>query len=190
MIMRAYKKYILTMAIVWSAAFALFALAFFFFVSPQMKVAAQLAADCDAKQKLYESAVEAAKEENKKKLADEVQTLKNRLSQFVVEAQESANLTFDVSRIAGAKQVSSFTVKTPEQLKSSDQGDSKNLQENRIEVSFSSDFRQFAAFLNDLERHQPVVFVDRFKLTRANNNETLHKIDMALSFFVKKRPEG
>ena len=185
-----YKKYLLTLAAVWGAAIVLFVLAFYLFISPQLRVSAQLAADCNEKQKLYESAIEAAKEENQKKLADEVKTLKNRLSQFVVESQDSANLTFDISRLAGAKQVASFTVKNSEQSMGPDQSDSKNLQENHIEVSFASDFRQFASFLNELERHQPVVFVDRFKLTRANQGDSNHKVEMDLSFFVKKRPEG
>ena len=188
--MRAYKKYLVTMALVWAASLVLFVIAFFLFIAPQRKIAAQLNGELTEKQKLYESAVYAANEENKKKLAQEVEAARTQLNRFVVESQESANLTFDISRIAGDKHVSSFAVKTSEQVKSSDQSDSKNLQENRIEVSFASDFRQFAAFLNALERHQPVVFIDRFKLSRGDQGDTNNKVDMELSFLLKKRPEG
>jgi Tfp pilus assembly protein PilO len=175
MIMRAYKKYLFTMALVWSAALAVFALAFFFFISPKLKISSKLAADCANKQKLYESAIDAAKEENQKKLADEVKALKNRLGRFVVESQGSANLTFDVSRIAGARHVGSLAVKTTDTNKSLSQTDSTNLLENHIEVSFASDFMQFASFLNDLERHQPVIFVDSFRLTRGTQGDSNHK---------------
>jgi Tfp pilus assembly protein PilO len=188
--MRAYKKYLLTMGVVWAASLGLFVLAFVFLVSPQRKITADLARELAEKNKLCESALEAAREENKKKLLDEVQELKSRLGDYVVEFEESANLTFDISRIAGDKQVSSFTVKTPDQSRNSDQSDSKNLQENRVEVSFNSDYGQFASFLNALERHRPVVFVDKFKLGIDRQGEAGIKVDMDLSFMVKRKPEG
>ena len=178
------------MGVVWAASLGLFVLAFVFLVSPQRKITADLAKDLAGKNKLYESAIEAARDENKKKLLDEVQELKSRLGDYVVEFEETANLTFDISRIAGDKQVSSFTVKTPDQSRGSDPSDSKNLQENRVEVSFASEYMQFASFLNDLERHRPIVFVDKFKLGIDRQGEASIKVDMDLSFMVKRKPEG
>ncbi len=84
-----------------------------------------------------------------------------------------------------------FTVKTSEQGKDSGSAlAAKNLQENRIEIAFASNFRQFASFLNALERHQPVIFVDRFKVSRGDQSGTPNKVDMALSFFVRKKQDS
>jgi len=178
------------MAIVWAGALVLFVVLYFLTISPQSKTLAKLSADLVEKQKTYEVAVAAAQQDNQKRLADEVESLKSRLAGYVIESEESANLTFDISRIAGDKQVSSFTIRASEQIRSADLIDIKNLQENAVVITFASNFKQFAAFLNALERHRPSVFVDRFKMVREDQAGNAQKVDMELAFFVKKRPEG
>ncbi len=188
--MRTYKKYILMMSVVWAAFLVLLVLAYVLVIFPRLKVKAQLARELVEKQRMYDAAVSAAQEDNKKKLANEVEVLKSKLSNYAVEFEESANLTFDISRIAADKQVGGFTIKTPERSKDSDPFGPKYLQENRIEIAFASNFRQFAAFLNALERHRPVIFVDKFRVSHGEQGGASHKVDMDLSVFVKKRPEG
>jgi Tfp pilus assembly protein PilO len=187
---RPYKKYILMLGAVWTVSVVLFVLACFFIIAPQMKEAARLADESAKSRQKYEQAVFAAKEENKKKLADELELMKSRLGDYAVEFEEFANLTFDISRIAADIQISAVSVKTPDQAKTTEQIVSKNLQENRIEISFESNFRQFATFLNALERHRPIVFIDKFKLSRGEGTSVGGKVDMDLAVFVKKRSEG
>ena len=188
--MGAYRKYILAMGIVWAASLVVFALVYYIVIIPQLKAKAQLLKESTEKKQLFELALSAANEDNKKKLAGEVEELKTRLIDYVSEYEESTNLTFSISRIAADKQVSDFTVKTSEQAWAQDALTANNLQENRIEIAFASDFLQFASFLNTLERHQPVVFVDRFKVQRDNQGGAANKVDMSLSFFVRKKLDG
>jgi len=188
--MRAYRKYILTMGLVWTVSLVISVLVYFFVLAPQMKIKNQLLGESAEKKQKYDVSLNASKEDNKKKLTDEVSILKSKLSDFAVDFEESANLTFDISRTAADKQVNSFTVKTTEPVRDSAQLTSKILQENRIEVGFTSNFKQFAAFLNALERHRPVVFVDKFKISRNDRDENADAVDMSLSIFVRKRPEG
>ena len=188
--MGAYKKYIITMGIVWGVSFFLFAIAYYFFITPQLKIKAQLLGEATEKKGRLETALDASLEDNKKKMAAEVESLKTRLNNYVSEYEDSPNLTFAVSRIAGDRQVRAFTVKTPEIGRQPDQLATKNLQENKMEISFASDFLQFANFINTLERHQPVVFVDRFRLQRDGQNGTANKVDMSLSFFVRRKQAG
>jgi len=178
------------MALVWMACVILFVIAYYFIIGPQLKIKTGLEKESAEKRQMYREAMEAADEESRKKLVDEVERLKNELSGYIAEFEDSANLTFDIGRIAAEKQVSSFTIKTTDRINNVDQLESKNLQENRIDIAFESDFRQFATFLNALERHQPVIFVDSFKMSRAGSNKTLHKVDMDLSIFVRKRTQG
>ena len=190
MLMGAYRKYILAMGIVWTASLVVFALVYYIVIIPQLKVKAQLLEESTEKQKMFESALSAANEDNKKKLAGEVEELKTSLINYVCEYEESANLTFSISRIAADKQVSDFAVKTPEQTWAQDALAVNNLQENRVEVAFASDFLQFANFLNALERHKPVIFVDRFKVLRGTQNSMTDKVDMTLSYFAGKKQDG
>lgn len=178
------------MALVWSVCLALFVLVYFFFIAPRLTTKSELVKESDEKRQLYEAAVDAANEENKKKLAVEVEELRSQLGDYTADFEDFANLTFAISRIAAEKQVSSFAVKTTDEIRGTDQLDSKNIQENMIEITFESNFRQFATFLNTLERHRPVVFVDRFKLSRGGPGEITHRVDMDLSIFVRKKTKS
>jgi hypothetical protein len=188
--MGAYRKYIMAMGIVWAASLVLFVLVYYVVIAPQLKIKNQVLKESTEKRQKFESALSAAQEDNKKKLAGEVEELKTRMSDYVSEYEESANLTFSISRIAADKQVSGFTVKTSEQSKVQDAAAARNLQENRVEIAFSSDFSQFASFLNTLERHQPVIFVDRFKVSRGDQSGVPNKVDMTLSYFVRKKQDS
>lgn len=178
------------MGIVWAASLVLFALVYYIVIIPQLKARAQLLKESTENKQLFESSISATLEDNKKKLAGEVEELKTRLSDYVSEYEESANLTFSISRIAADKQVSDFTIKTSEQGRGQNVPAANNLQENHIEVAFASNFLQFASFLNTLERHHPVIFVDRFKVLRGDRNGTPDKADMTLSYFVRKKLDG
>jgi hypothetical protein len=188
--MGAYKKYLMTMGMVWAGSLVVFIIIYVLLISPQIKVKADLNRQLTDAKRLFDSAVAAANEDNKKKLVAEVDSLKVKISGYAADPAESANLTFDIGRLAGDKQLGSFTVKTPDQAWGSEQIDSKNLQENRVDVSFNSDYKRFAAFLNSLERHRPVIFINRFKLTRGEQGLSSGKADMDLSFYVKKKTEG
>jgi hypothetical protein len=188
--MGAYKKYIMTMGIVWGVSFLLSAIAYYFLITPQLKVKAGLMQEATEKKEQLHMALNASLEENKKKLAAEVESLRTRLSNYASEYEDSPNLTFAVSRIAGDKQVSAFTVKTPDSDRQPELLTAKNLQENKMEISFASDFIQFASFINTLERHQPVVFVDRFRVQHDGQGGAANKVDMSLSFFVRKKQNG
>jgi hypothetical protein len=185
--MGAYRKYIITMGIVWGVSFVLFAIAYYLLIVPQLKSKTQLLKEATNKKVQFEMALNASIEENKKKLAAEVESLRGKLNDYVSEYEDFANQTFAISRIAGDKQVGAFTVKTSEMNKQQDDSAAKNLQENRMEIAFTSDFLQFANFLNTLERHKPVVFVDRFKVQRDSQSGGANKVDMSLSFFVRKK---
>ncbi len=178
------------MGIVWTVSLVLFALVYYVVIAPQLKVKNQAFRESTEKKQLFELALSAAQEDNKKKLAGELEELKTRLSDYVSEYEESANLTFSISRIAADKQVSDFTVKTSEQGNVQDALAAKSLQENRVETTFTSDFLQFASFLNTLERHHPVIFVDRFRVSHGDQGSMSNKADMTLSYFVRKKQDS
>ena len=182
--MHAYKKYLKTMALVWAGTLMLFVAAFALLLNPQIRERNRLVAEAADKQKLYDGAADAAREDTRRKFTSELETLKSKMNDYAIDSEDSANMTLDISQIA--KQVSSFTIKTSDQQQSS-QTESKYLRENRINISFNANFRQFAILLNTLERHRPIIFVDSFKIARSNED---NRVDMELSIFVRKRPEG
>ena len=184
--MHAYKKYLKTMILVWAGALMLFIAVFVLLLNPQIRERNRLFAEVNKKQKLYDGAADAAREDTRKKIIGELETLKSKMYDYAIEPEDSANITLDIGRIAAAKQVSSFTTKTSDKQQSG-KTESKYMQENRINISFNADFRGFATLLNTLERYRPIIFVDTFRVVRSNND---NRVDMELSIFVRKRPEG
>jgi hypothetical protein len=157
-------------------------------LAPQKKTRKQIENQLAEKKQIYNSALKATEEETKVWLNEQIENLRNKLSGFVIDFEDSANLTFDISQIANEKKLDSFSIKGKDTSVSST--DFKYLRENCIDVGFTAAFNQFATFLNALERHWPVIFVDSFKITRSRRNEPGHKVNMGLALFVRKRQDN
>lgn len=188
--MNCYKKHFVTLGLVWAGSLVLFLLAYFLVISPQSRAIGQALQQLDETEKVYEAALLTTRPEIQTRLTEEFGQLQNKLGDFAVDFENSANLTFDISRIASEKQLSSFAIKTADGRRESGNSDHQLLQENRVELTFEGDFIQFATFLNALERHRPVFFVDRFKIARSLQEHAPHKVEMDVAVFVVKRQEG
>jgi Tfp pilus assembly protein PilO len=157
-------------------------------LAPQKKTRKQFENRLAEKEKIYNSALKATEEETKIFLNEQIENLRKKLNSFVINSEDSANLTFDISQIANDKKLDSFSIK------GKDPGISaagfKYLRENQIDVAFTAAFNQFATFINALERHWPIIFVDNFKITRSRRNEQGHKVNMGLAVFVRKQQDS
>ena len=184
------KKYLITSGIIWVACFVIFLLAYVFIVRPQKISKRLLERKFNEKKQVYESAVRAAQKETKIQLNEQIESLQNRLKDFVVDFEDSANLTFDLSQIAEEKKIASFGSKVKNNHGLTTTDDYKYIRENHINISFIGDFNQFATFLNALERHRPVIFVDKFTITRSGREDSGYQISMNVTFFVRKQQDS
>jgi len=187
-----HKKYLTTVSLIWSAFAVLFIVAYLFLLAPQRKTKKQIEQQLAEKEKIYNSVREMAQEETKIKLNEQIKSLQNTLKDFVIDFEDSANLTFDISQIANEKNVDSLSIKTRDKQKHRDTTESnlEYIQENHTDISFTASFNQFAALLNALERHRPVIFADNFSIMHSRKNITGNEATMNISFFVKKRQDG
>ena len=188
-----HKKYLTTVSLIWSAFAVLFIIAYLFLLAPQRKAKKQIEQQLAEKEKIYNSAREMAQEETKIKLNEQVKSLQNTLKDFVIDFEDSANLTFDISQIANERNVDSLSIKTRDKQKrrTATKSTLEYIQENHTDISFTASFNQFAALLNALERHRrPVIFVDNFSIMHSRKNITGNEAAMNISFFVKKRRDG
>ena len=75
------------------------------------------------------------------------------------------DLTFDINRMAGDRGIESFNIKNrATKLVRMKRMKTGLCSRSWMEVRFTADFNQFASLLNALERHRPVVFVDKFSM--------------------------
>jgi Tfp pilus assembly protein PilO len=188
-LIQMYRKYLMRVAIVWAACMVLFLLAYLILLKPQIKIKMNLQNTLTEKKQLYESAQKAADERTKIRLNEEIEGLRDTLKNFVVDQEDSANLTFDIGRIASKESLSLFSIKNKDKRGVSEIPDCNSICENHIDISFTAGFNQFATFVNALERHQPVLFVNEFSIARSNKDDSAYKVTLDVATFVKKQQE-
>ncbi len=188
--LKTHKKYLVTSGIIWAACFAVFLLAYIVVLGPQRNYEKSIENKLTAKKQVYESALRAARKETKIRLNEQIERLQSRLEDFVIDFEDSANLTFDISQIANEKKVASFSIKSKDGRGPSTISEAKYIRENHIVISFIGGFNQFATFLNALERHRPVLFVDKFSITRSGMNDSGYQVSLNVAAFVKKQPDA
>jgi Tfp pilus assembly protein PilO len=188
--MLKYKKHLIVMGLTWLGCTVLFIIVDVFLFAPQRKKRMQVDERLQTIKQTYRSALKAAQKENQDQQKQIIKDMQDRLDSFVINSRDSANIIFDVSQIANEKKLGSFTIKTEDGQQNTEIPECSQIRENHIAVSFTGDFDQFASFLNALERHSPVVFVDQFNITRAKPNEKGHKVNMQLAVLVKKEETG
>ncbi len=184
-----HKKYLTKAAIVWGACLALFLLVYAVVLRPQHLNGKQLEETLTEKKQSYESAQSAARETTRNQLSQQIQQLRDRLHDFVIDFEDSANLTFDIGQIANEKKVASFSVKGKERRTTSAVADCNSISESHMDISFVSGFYQFATFVNALERHKPVLFVNEFTITRSNQSDSVYEVTLDVAAFVQKPRE-
>jgi type II secretory pathway component PulM len=179
------KKSLQKVICIWVGCTMVFMIVYLSIIAPQAKSKSQVEERLNEMASAYESARNTAKEKIQKIMQEQIEELRSRLGRYVVDAEDSADLTFDISRIANEKKIRSFSIKNNDILASKD-----NISESSIDLAFKASFNQFASLLNSLERHSPIVFVDRFKIDRSDVSGSDNNITISLSVFVNKQQDG
>jgi len=152
--------------LIWIACFLALSACYGIFLVPQHHTLSQMQArneqralEFEALQKL-KSPIEQA--QYKGRLNMRQQQYQN----LVFSADELSNLGFDIQTMAAKYEFQDFTSKTL--FTKSDKAFEafKHIGQQQMSIKTLCDFPGFIRFLNDLERHEPAVFVTEFKLTR------------------------
>jgi Tfp pilus assembly protein PilO len=184
-----HKKYLTKAAIVWAACLVLFLLGYLVVLRPQNLKRKHLDGILTEKKQSFEAAQIAAQESTQTQLREQIRQLQERLHDFVIDFEDSANLTFDIGQIATEKNVASFSVKSKTSRAVPATAELKHLSEDHIDISFIAGFHQFATFVNSLERHRPVLFVNEFTITKSNKNSSVYEVTLDVAAFVKKQQD-
>jgi len=187
---KTHKNYLMVAGAIWAASLAVFLLAYFLVIKPQKDYIRRTENKLADKKQALESAKRAGRDEIKTQLNEQIERLEDRLRDFVIDFEDSANLTFDISQVANDQKVSSFSIKTKGNRGLSEIPDCSYILEGYLEISFAGDFQQFATFLNALERHRPVIFIDKFTLIHSRQEDAEYQVGMDVAFLVGKPEEG
>jgi hypothetical protein len=188
--MKIYKRYLVATGLIWAVCLVLFCLAYMLLLRPLISNEKRLEDRLAEKKQVYESVLTASRTETRIKMNKEIESLIDELGTFVVDIENSANLTFDISQIATEKEVVSFSVKSRDDYEVSPIPNCARICENHIDIGFSAGFHQFATFLNALERHRPVLFIDTFTLTSSKQDGPDYQVTLKVAALVRKQKGG
>lgn len=175
---------------IWACCFVFFLIIYMIVLTPQAKSKKMIKKQLIEKRLLFEQAQEITQKRTRLKLNQQIDNLRDELRDYVIDFDDITDVTFDISQIANEKKVNSFNIKSRKRSDNVSKDGNKYISVNNFDVSFTSGFVQFATLLNTLERHRPVIFVDKFRITRSEKDNSEHQVDMNLAVFVRKRKEG
>ena len=152
---------------------------------PQWDYRKEMEAKVASSKEKYARALQAAKEKDQSRLAAEVESLHNCVGSFVLSLDEAPDLAFKIGGLANEAKLESFGMRPanrggPEALSTVE-----HVAEKHMDLSFSASFRRFAAFLNALERHRPVLFVESFTISRPTEKNLEPQASMELAVLVE-----
>ncbi len=186
-----YKKNLMTVALIWAGCFVLIFLVYMFVLVPQSKSKKNIEEELAITERQYQFALKAAEEGTKIQLKRQIKQLQDKLGDFVVDSEGAANLTFDVGKIAREQNISSFNIEAKGRNVILEIPNCTYIGESHIDISFTGRFNQFFVFLNTLERHRPVIFVDEFTVARSRGQDkSEHRATLNVAVFVKKKQDG
>jgi hypothetical protein len=185
-----YKKYCTTIALIWLGCAVLFFFAYIIILLPQKNMQQEVRKDFANKERMYNYALNAVREENKIEINEQIEQLNNILGGYAVEPGKVADLTFDISKIASEKKASFFSIKSDKTRRFTELSGCKHLTENHVGISFNADFKGFAALLNALERNRPAIFIDKFLIEKPKQENLQPKVTMNLTVLVRKHQDG
>jgi Tfp pilus assembly protein PilO len=182
----SYREYLKVVALIWIGCIVGFVLIYFLVLVPQGKLKAHTAQRLAETRRICSAARQAAWEETKNELDEQIKDLEKRLKDFVIDPSDAANLTFDISQISSNTNVNSFSITATGSEGITKIANCDHISEKYVYVRFTASFNQFAAFLNALERYRPVIFVDTFSIVRSNEATSGHEVNMRLAVLVRQ----
>jgi hypothetical protein len=190
--MKVRNRYFLVLAVAWGPCLLVAAACYALILRPQLDCRKDLEANIASSKERYARAVEAAKEKDQSRLTGQVESLHRRIGDFVVSLEEAPDLSFKISELAKEAKLASFGMRPANKSGSDALPNFERIGEKRVALTFSAGFRRFAAFLNTLERHHPVLFVETFALSRPMDKDSEPQGNMELAVLVEKAagPEG
>lgn len=183
--MRVRHQYLLITALFWGSCLAVGAASYMIALHPKLQYKRDLETRvADAKQE-YARAFEAARREVQVRLTGQVERLQERTEDLVVAVEQAPDLAFEISELANAMCLDAFAMRPAGKRGLDSVSDGGHIGEKHIDVSFRSTFPQFAAFLNSVERHRPVLFVDSFTISRPTEASSAPQVSMELAALVE-----
>lgn len=180
------KKYGLSVGGTWGVWLVLTAVIYVLTLGPQNTLMARLQKEFVFSNEDYGLAQTAGRPQTKASMEQKLKALNQKTAYFVVPPDNAAQLILQISQLAAKNNLQDFTTKMVNSFATSKQNDTSNIVEAWLELEFTGSFPQMAAFINALERNDPVVFIENINLRRGTQANALPSASIQISYFTGK----
>ena len=139
------------------------------------------------KQRQYELNLRTGSFEARREALEKLVVAQEQLDQYVIGQDAFSNLTLEIGRLATQNQLKLFSCKEMTGQVFQEIPNCQSIGNHYLKVSFKAGFTQFATFLNQLERHRPVIMLDHFRILRSLQNPMENDISMSLVVLVTQK---
>ena len=179
------RTYFRAAGVIWALCFVIFLLAYMLILRPQGQRLSRIEAQAAENKRQENIAREAADEKTTEALNEQIQNLREQLRTFVVESGSIQDVANEIQKIAEETRLASIKIDPSSGRNIGTFSDCKYVSGHPISVNFAASFNKFATFLNNLEKHEPVVFINTFSIDKSSEGSD-HKITMELAVLVDK----
>ena len=179
------SRYTIVMAAIWAVSAVVLGGGYVLLYLPQQAELLQVTNQCNESQIALEQAQLAGQDQTRVKQQQQFEEVSQLISGFSTQEDSVTELVFEIGRIANELRLSEFSSEDQRQENYPTVGKSKLVSEVWLKVDFEATFEQFAQFLNRLERHDPVVFVEVVSFRRGTRDANEHKASLKLSFLAE-----
>lgn len=160
------KKLITAVLVIWALWFAATGAMYYYMIAPAKQRAAELKQQLQNTAKAVKELEKAKTTQFQQQLEKKVADYKSKVKDFVIGTNKADQLMFNISQIAKDLKVDQFASRDRSRGNYEDISGCDRVKIARIDVEFSSDFIDFARFINYMERNDPIVFIDNFSIGR------------------------
>jgi hypothetical protein len=183
---KANKNYLLTVGIVWLASTVALGLFYSMCITSQESDMALVRSDISRAQETYGALMKAQSPAGQTRLMEEQQEKRDLAIDFVAEFSKTESLAFMVNKLAQKQKLGAFGSSRIATQKNDVMDDCKYITKQKVRIVFDADFNAFATFVNTMERSKPIVFVDVFTVTNAQDGKSTSNNSIDLAVFCSK----
>ena len=175
-----------SVAVVWAICIGAIVLGTLFFGGAQTSALDQARRDVQESQEKLDFAQNAQKSETKQRTKERLVRAQESLNTFSCPASAESALIFQIGQLAHTLNLKQFTSRFPDNAPEQILEKSERLSEGWLTVEFVADYLSLAEFVNSIERHEPVLFVESITLRRSEENDEEASVRMNLSYLIRK----
>jgi hypothetical protein len=148
---------------------------------PQEKAVTACQGQIDTKTERFNLLTNAKSARELERIKARQEEREQKFAEFVFSREEMNRLDFAIQGIAEKNALADFSARPVGTTTALGATKLKHVAQRELVLSFTSDFPNILRFVNDLERHQPAVFVKQFTIRGAAGKTTGLACDMECS---------